>query len=67
MILDTRPILDWFTEAALLAADLVLTPVKDRAALVNAAALRAVLRCRRPRRPALAGAEPGRCPGPPEP
>ena len=43
MILDTRPILDWFTEAALLAADLVLTPVKDRAALVNAAALREVL------------------------
>ena len=44
LILDTRPILDWFTEAALLAADLVLTPVKDRAALVNAAALRDVLR-----------------------
>jgi hypothetical protein len=43
LILDTRPILDWFTEAALLAADLVLTPVKDRAALVNAATLRAVL------------------------
>jgi len=43
LILDTRPILDWFTEGALLAADLVLTPVKDRAALVNAAALRAVL------------------------
>ena len=31
LILDTRPILDWFTEAALLAADLVLVPVKDRA------------------------------------
>jgi len=44
LILDTRPILDWFTEAALQAADLVLTPVKDRAALVNAAALRAVLK-----------------------
>jgi cellulose biosynthesis protein BcsQ len=43
LILDTRPILDWFTEAALLAADLVLTPVKDRAALINAAALRTVL------------------------
>ena len=42
-ILDTRPILDWFTEAALLAADLVLVPVKDRAALVNAGALRQVL------------------------
>jgi hypothetical protein len=43
LILDTRPILDWFTEAALLAADLVLVPVKDRAALVNVAALREIL------------------------
>lgn len=43
LILDTRPILDWFTEGALLAADLVLAPVKDRAALVNAASLRAVM------------------------
>ncbi len=43
LILDTRPILDWFTEAALLAADLVLAPVKDRAALINADALRQVL------------------------
>lgn len=43
LILDTRPILDWFTEAALLAADLVLVPVKDRAALVNAGSLREVL------------------------
>lgn len=43
LILDTRPILDWFTEAALLAADLVLTPVKDRASLLNASALRTVL------------------------
>ena len=43
LILDTRPILDWFTEAAVLAADLVLVPVKDRAALVNAAALRQIL------------------------
>ncbi len=43
LILDTRPILDWFTEAAILAADLVLVPVKDRAALVNAATLRQVL------------------------
>jgi cellulose biosynthesis protein BcsQ len=43
LIFDTRPILDWFTEGALLAADLVLVPVKDRAALVNAAALRQVL------------------------
>jgi cellulose biosynthesis protein BcsQ len=51
LILDTRPILDWFTEAALLAADLVLVPVKDRASLVNADALRqaltAVERCDR--------------------
>ena len=51
LILDTRPILDWFSEAALLAADLVIVPVKDRAALVNAAALRQVLaaagRCER--------------------
>jgi len=43
VILDTRPILDWFTEAALLAADLVLVPIKDRAALVNASSLRQVL------------------------
>ena len=43
LILDTRPILDWFTEAALLAADLVLVPVKDRAALVNASSLRQIL------------------------
>ena len=51
LILDTRPILDWFSEAALLAADLVIVPVKDRAALVNTAALRQVLaaagRCER--------------------
>ncbi len=43
LVLDTRPILDWFTEAALLAADLVVVPVKDRAALVNAGALRDIL------------------------
>ncbi|MCK4535838.1 MAG: ParA family protein [Desulfuromonadales bacterium] len=43
LILDTRPILDWFTKGALLAADLVLVPVKDRASLVNASSLRAVL------------------------
>ena len=43
LILDTRPILDWFTEAALLAAELVLVPVKDRASLINAGALRQVL------------------------
>lgn len=43
LILDTRPILDDFTRAALVAADLVLVPVKDRASLVNTAAIRAVL------------------------
>jgi hypothetical protein len=40
LILDTRPILDDYTVSALLAADLVLVPVKDRASLVNAEALR---------------------------
>jgi chromosome partitioning protein len=40
LILDTRPILDEYTISALLAADLVLVPVKDRASLVNAGALR---------------------------
>jgi len=40
LILDTRPILDFFTHSALSAADLVLVPVKDRASLVNAAAIR---------------------------
>ena len=43
LIIDTRPILDWFTEAALRAADLVITPVKDRAALLNADARRQVM------------------------
>jgi len=43
LILDTRPILDLVSHSALLAADLVLTPVKDRASLVNAAALQALL------------------------
>jgi chromosome partitioning protein len=40
LVLDTRPILDDYTISALLAADLVLVPVKDRASLVNAGALR---------------------------
>ena len=40
LLLDTRPILDDYTISALLAADLVLVPVKDRASLVNAEALR---------------------------
>ncbi len=39
LILDTRPILDYFTRSALLAADMVLVPVKDRPSLVNAASL----------------------------
>jgi hypothetical protein len=43
LVLDTRPILDAATRNALHAADLVLAPVKDRASLVNAAALQAVL------------------------
>ena len=43
LILDTRPILDVLSQSALLAADLVLTPVKDRASLVNAAAVQAQL------------------------
>jgi hypothetical protein len=43
LILDTRPILDWFTEAALLSADLVVVPVKDRAALINAGSLRQIM------------------------
>ncbi|SDL92785.1 Cellulose biosynthesis protein BcsQ [Geoalkalibacter ferrihydriticus] len=43
LILDTRPILDYFTRSALAAADLVLAPVKDRASLVNVAALQRAL------------------------
>lgn len=42
-VLDTRPVLDYFTRNALLAADLVLVPVKDRPSLVNAASLHRVL------------------------
>ncbi|MBE0501237.1 MAG: ParA family protein [Desulfuromonadales bacterium] len=43
LIIDTRPILDYFTRNALLAADLVLAPVKDRPSLVNAGALQQAL------------------------
>jgi cellulose biosynthesis protein BcsQ len=43
LIIDTRPILDYFTHSALLAADLVLTPVKDRPSLVNAGTLQKAL------------------------
>jgi chromosome partitioning protein len=39
LVLDTRPVLDQITRNALLAADLVLVPVKDRPSLVNAASL----------------------------
>lgn len=39
LILDTRPILDMLTRSALAAADLVLTPIKERSSLVNVAAL----------------------------
>ncbi len=44
LIFDTRPILDYFTRSALLAADLVLVPVKDRPSLVNTASLARTLR-----------------------
>ena len=44
LILDTRPILDYFTHSALLAADLVLVPVKDRPSLVNTASLARILK-----------------------
>lgn len=43
LIIDTRPILDYFTRSALLAADLVLAPIKDRPSLVNASALQQAL------------------------
>jgi cellulose biosynthesis protein BcsQ len=42
-IIDTRPIIDYFTCSALLAADLILAPIKDRPSLVNAASLLQVL------------------------
>ena len=44
LILDTRPILDYFTRSALCAADLILVPVKDRPSLLNAASLHQTLR-----------------------
>lgn len=43
LILDTKPILNWFTEAALLASDLVINPIKDRAALINTSTLDNIL------------------------
>ena len=45
LILDTKPVLNWFTEAALLASDLIIAPIKDRAALTNVSTLNNVL-CR---------------------
>jgi cellulose biosynthesis protein BcsQ len=45
LILDTKPVLNWFTEAGLLASDLVISPIKDRAALTNVSTLNNVL-CR---------------------
>ncbi|NIQ93335.1 MAG: ParA family protein, partial [Desulfuromonadales bacterium] len=44
LVLDTRPILDYFTCSALLAADLILVPVKDRASLVNVASIRQTMK-----------------------
>lgn len=44
LVLDTRPVLDYFTRNALLAADLVIVPVKDRPSLMNAASLHRILR-----------------------
>jgi cellulose biosynthesis protein BcsQ len=43
LVIDTRPILDWFTKGGVMAANIVLVPVKDRASLVNASAIRALL------------------------
>lgn len=43
LILDTRPVLDYFTRSALMASDLVLAPVKDRVSLVNVAHLQSML------------------------
>lgn len=44
LILDTRPILDMLTRSALVASDLVLTPIKERSSLVNVAALLRVIK-----------------------
>lgn len=38
-IIDTRPVIDYFTSNALAAADLVIIPIKDRPSLVNAPAI----------------------------
>ncbi|MDZ4185380.1 MAG: ParA family protein [Desulfuromonadales bacterium] len=39
LIIDTRPVIDYFTSNALAAADLVIIPIKDRPSLVNAPAI----------------------------
>lgn len=39
LIIDTRPVIDYFTQNALAAADLVIIPIKDRPSLVNAPAI----------------------------
>jgi hypothetical protein len=38
-IIDTRPVIDYFTRNALAAADLLIVPIKDRPSLVNAPAI----------------------------
>jgi len=50
-IIDTRPVIDYFTQNALAAADLVIIPIKDRPSLVNAPAILDVF--------AAAGGNPG--------
>lgn len=39
LIIDTRPVIDYFTRNAIAAADLLIVPIKDRPSLVNAPAL----------------------------
>lgn len=43
LILDTKPTMDWHTEASLLASDLVITPIKDLAGLRNVESISHVL------------------------
>lgn len=38
-IIDTRPVIDYFTRNAIAAADLLIIPIKDRPSLVNAPAI----------------------------
>ncbi|MEJ2200859.1 MAG: hypothetical protein P8X63_07570, partial [Desulfuromonadaceae bacterium] len=44
LLLDTSSVLDYFTWSALLAADLVLVPIRDRFSLHNTAALARILK-----------------------